>query len=255
MATAYPTKGGVQSVERTFDLLEYILSAGGEMGISEAAVESGLPLPTIHRLLQTLVARGYVRQQPSRRYALGPRLIPIGDGAQRMVGRWAQRHLEGLAEVTGETANMALLDGDLAIYVAQVPSRHPMRMFTEIGRRVSLHCTGIGKVLLAQMSESKARELLKRTGMSAQTDKTITDLDTLIEQLVSIRQLGYALDDGEQEVGVRCVAVPVPDGRSLLTLSVSGPESRISYEAIEGIAISLKQAALEFAIDLAAEGS
>lgn len=128
--------GGVQSLERAFDLLERMADAGGEVGLSELSASSGLPLPTIHRLMRTLVVCGYVRQQPNRRYALGPRLIRLGESASRLLGTWARPYLQRLVEETGETANMALLDGDEIVYVAQVPSKHSMRMFTEVGRRV-----------------------------------------------------------------------------------------------------------------------
>jgi IclR family transcriptional regulator, acetate operon repressor len=246
-------RSGVQSVQRAFELLELMERAGGEIGLSEAAAESGMPLPTIHRLLQTLVSGGYVRQQPSRRYALGPRLIPLGDRAQQLVGRWALSYLAAIVQTTGETANMAMLDGDMVIYVAQAPSRHTMRMFTEIGRRVALHCTGVGKVLLAQMSDEQAREVLKRTGLAAQTSQTITDIDELLEQLETIRETGYAIDDGEQEVGVRCVAVPVPHRTLMTSLSVSGPESRVTRESVAEIAQVLREAAAALGADLVAE--
>src|SRR5262249_58547939 len=93
--------------------------AGGEVGLSELSASSGLPLPTIHRLMRTLVACGYVRQQPNRRYALGPRLIRLGESASRLLGTWARPHLAHLVEETGETANLALLDGDGAADAGQ----------------------------------------------------------------------------------------------------------------------------------------
>ncbi|MGO4747854.1 IclR family transcriptional regulator, partial [Streptomyces sp. 2MCAF27] len=172
--TAAANSGGVQSLERAFDLLERMADAGGEVGLSELSSSSGLPLPTIHRLMRTLVACGYVRQQPNRRYALGPRLIRLGESASRLLGTWARPYLARLVEATGETANMALLDGDEVVYVAQVPSRHSMRMFTEVGRRVLPHTTGVGKALLADTPADEVRALLARTGMPAATQKTIT---------------------------------------------------------------------------------
>ncbi|MCW2698410.1 MAG: Transcriptional regulator, IclR family [Modestobacter sp.] len=142
MATVGSTSDGVQSLERAFLLLELMAEDGGEVALSRLAVDSGLPLSTIHRLVRTLVARGYVRQLPSRRYVLGPRLIHLGESSSRTLGTWARPHLTALVDAFGETANLAMLDGDRVVYVAQVPSRHSMRMFTEVGRRVHLHCTG-----------------------------------------------------------------------------------------------------------------
>jgi IclR family acetate operon transcriptional repressor len=241
--------GGVQSLDRAFALLEHMAAAGGDVALSELAARSGLPLPTIHRIVRTLVSSGYVRQLPSRRYALGPRLIGLGESASRMLGAWARPHLTELVEQVGETANMATLDGDEVVYVAQVPSRHSMRMFTEVGRRVSVHSTGVGKALLAQLPPNRVAELLDRAGMPAETQHTITDPDTLAEELERIRTQGYAVDDGEQEVGVRCVAVPVPDGPSMTAVSVSGPEARVSWELVAWAAPLLQRTATALAAE------
>lgn len=241
--------GGVQSLDRAFALLEHMAAAGGDVALSELATRSGLPLPTIHRIIRTLVSSGYVRQLPSRRYALGPRLIGLGESASRMLGAWARPHLAELVEQVGETANMATLDGDRVVYVAQVPSRHSMRMFTEVGRRVPVHSTGVGKALLAQLPPDRVAELLDRTGMPAETDHTITDPDVLTAELDRIRAQGYAVDDGEQEVGVRCVAVPVPDGPSMTAVSVSGPEARVSWELVSRTAPLLQCTATALAAE------
>ena len=131
---AEPAKnGGVQSVGRVLDLLEIVGDAGGEIGLSELAARSGLPLPSIHRLVRTLVQRGYMRQLPNRRYALGARLVPLGQVAGTMLGAWAQPVLTELVDALGESANLAVLDHDAVMYIGQVPSRHTMRMFTEPG--------------------------------------------------------------------------------------------------------------------------
>ncbi len=246
---------GVQSLNRAFALLEHMAAAGGDVALSELAARSGLPLPTIHRIIRTLVGSGYVRQLPSRRYALGPRLIGLGDAASRMLGEWARPHLAQLVDEVGETANMAVLDGDAVVYVAQVPSRHSMRMFTEVGRRVPVHCTGVGKALLAQLPPERVRALLAGAGMPAQTPHTITDPDRLARELDRIRHQGYAVDDAEQELGVRCVAVAVPGGPSMTALSVSGPESRVTWAAVERIAPLLREAARALAGHLDARGA
>jgi IclR family acetate operon transcriptional repressor len=240
----------VQSLERAFALLEHMADAGGETGLSELAVRSGLPLPTIHRLMRTLVGSGYVRQQPNRRYALGPRLIRLGESAARPLASLARPHLARLVEETGETANMALLDGDAAVYVAQVPSRHAMRMFTEVGRRVGLHCTGVGKALLAGLPDGQVRALLERTGMPRATDHTLTDPAALLAELRTVRQDGYAMDDHEHEMGVRCVAVPVPGSPAPAAISVSGPSGRVTDEAAKQTVPRLLAAARELSAAL-----
>ncbi|WP_059011268.1 IclR family transcriptional regulator [Streptomyces specialis] len=243
--------GGVQSLERAFALLEQMADAGGETGLSELAASSGLPLPTIHRLMRTLVACGYVRQQPNRRYALGPRLIRLGESAARPLATWARPHLARLVEETGETANMALLDGDAVVYVAQVPSRHSMRMFTEVGRRVLPHSTGVGKVLLAGLPDREVRALLRRTGMPSATERTITTPEAFLAELRAVRENGYAVDDNEQEIGVRCIAVRVPDSPTAAAISVSGPAGRMTDAATEKMVPLLHEVATDLSAALA----
>lgn len=220
-------KGGVQSVERVFELLELITDAGGEVTLSELAASTELPLPTIHRLLRTLLPNGYIRQLPSRRYALGPRLIRIGEAASQQVGALARPWLSSLVDRLGETSNMAVLDGDMVLYVAQVPSTHSMRMFTEVGRRVHAHDTGVGKAILAQLSDDAVRGIVSRAGMPTPTEKSIGDVESLIADLNTIRARGYSIDDGEQEIGVRCYSVAVPDAPTSTAISVSGPAARV----------------------------
>lgn len=247
--------GGVQSLERAFDLLERMADAGGEVGLSELSTSSGLPLPTIHRLMRTLVACGYVRQQPNRRYALGPRLIRLGESASRLLGTWARPHLARLVEETGETANMALLDGDEVVYVAQVPSRHSMRMFTEVGRRVLPHSTGVGKALMAHLQPDEVRAILGRTGMPAATDRTITTPEGFLAALETTRERGFALDDNEQEVGVRCIAVPIPHSPTSAAISISGPAGRVTDSATEKIVPLLQEVAGELSAVLISNGT
>ena len=247
--------GGVQSIERVFDLLEALADAGGALGLSELAAASGLPLPTVHRLLRTLVNRGYVRQEASRRYALGSRLIRLGETSSGMLGTWLRPFLAQLVQETGETANLAMLDGDEVVYIAQVPSPHSMRMFTEPGRRVRPHCTAVGKVLLAQLPPGQARALLQRGGMAPYTPATITDPDLLIAHLEVVRNQGYAIDEGEQEVGVRCFAVAVPDAPAALAISTSGPQARMTDDAAARIVPALKHAARQVSATIAAEGA
>jgi IclR family acetate operon transcriptional repressor len=236
----------VRSLERAFELLEHLADGGGELALSELTERSGLPMPTIYRLLQTLAAQGYVRQQPSKRYALGPRLIRLGDGASRLLGTWARPILARLVDQVGETANMAILEADEVVYVAQVPSRHSMRMFTEVGRRVQPHCTGVGKALLAQLPPDQARAILRRTNLVAHTPRTLTDLDSLLAAMVVIREQGYALDDEEQELGVRCVAVPIPGSPTPTAISVSGPSGRMTPETIAEIVPVMHEASAQF---------
>lgn len=225
-----PRSGGVQSVDRAIDLLELLADAGGESTLSELANQTALPLPTIHRLMRTLLARGYVRQLPSRRYTLGPRLIRLGEAASRQFGADARPYLARLADELGESANLAIIDRDMAVYVAQASSSRSMRMFTEVGRRVYTHSTGVGKAILAQLPDPAVQDIVTRAGMPPATPKSISTLPALIDELDRIRNRGYAVDDGEQEIGVRCFAVPVLGAPTPTALSISGPDARVTPE-------------------------
>lgn len=243
--------GGVQSVERVFELLELITDAGGSATLSELAATAGLPLPTIHRLLRTLVKLGYARQLPTRRYVLGPRLIRLGEGAGKQLGALATPVLRKLADEVGETANMAVLDSDQVLYIAQAPSRHSMRTFTEVGRRAHSHATGVGKAILAQLTDEQVRGIVARTGLPAATPASIPSIEGLLADLAIIRERGYAIDEQEQELGVRCFAAAVPDAPTPTAISVSGPVSRVDEAFGERAVPLLQAAAREISGDLA----
>jgi IclR family transcriptional regulator, acetate operon repressor len=247
--------GGVQSIERAFELLEMLADAGASLSLSELSAISGLPLPTVHRLMRTLVNQGYVRQEPSRRYSLGPRLIHLGEVSGRLLGTWLRPHLVHLVTLTNETANLAMLDGDDIVYIARASSlQHQMQMFSEPGRRALAHCTAVGKALLAQLPPDDARAILKRSGMPRITSATITDPDLLLAHLEVIRRQGYAVDEGEQEIGVRCFAVPLTNTPSMQAISVSGPVARMTGEAAQRIVPSLLEVAREISERIATEG-
>ena len=243
--------GGVQSIERAFTILEALAANGGVMGLSALATTSGLPLPTIHRLARTLVDLGYLRQEPSRQYALGPRILLLAESSSMMLSVVAKPHLAKLVDDLGETANLASLDGDQIVYISQVPSKHSMRMFTEVGRRVLPHCTAVGKAIMADMPAGEVQDLLRRTGMPRHTEHTITDPAVFAEQLRWSAEHGYAIDDGEQELGVRCVAVAVPGVRAHLALSVSGPAGRMTPETVDRAVPLLASAGRALAAELA----
>ena len=235
----------VQSVDRVFSLLEHLADGGGSLSLSELSSRSDLPMPTIHRLIRSLVSQGYVRQEQSKRYAIGPRMIRLGESATRMLGTWATPSLRKLVDRFGETSNMAMLEGDAVVYVAQVPSPQAMRMFTEVGRFVMPHCTGVGKAILSSMPDGEVEALLRRTGMPARTEHTITTPQAMLAELATARRLGYAVDDGEQELGVRCVAVPVPDLPFRAAISVSGPSSRVTSQQVDAIAPVVRDVAAD----------
>lgn len=240
----------VQSVDRALLLLELLARAGGRLPITELAARSGLSLGTVHRLLASLTARGYVRQDPDRRYALGTALLPLGDAATRLLSGWAVPLLSQLAEQCGETSNLAVLEDDHVVYVAQAPGRHRMRMFTEVGRRALPHSTAVGKVLLAWQDEDQLRRILTRFGLPPRTPSTVTTLPAFRAELAAVRARGWAVDDEEEEIGVRCLAVPVgPGPQAVAAVSVSAPASRLEIgqpdvvAALQRVAVQLSSSA------------
>jgi len=221
--------GGVQSVDRALALLELLSRAGGRLSLSELATRSGLSPATVHRLLRSLAARGYVRQGDDRVYALGTALLPLGDVAGRLLSNWARPYLAEVAEASGETTNLAVLEDDYVVYLAQVPGRYRMRMFTEVGRRVLPHSTAVGKVLLAWRDAADVDRVVARFGLPSRTERTLTSPQRFAQELAGVRDKGWAMDDEEEEAGVRCLAVPVGPGPACLAaLSVSGPAVRLA---------------------------
>lgn len=246
---------GVQSVGRTLDILEFLGSSEQEFGVSEIGAATGLSAGTAHRLLGTLVSRGYVRRnQRTRRYGLGLRALTMAITARERIGPLALPFLEELVEASQETANLAVIEDGSTLYIEQAfPVKRTLRMFTDPGNRVPLHATGTGKVLLAYQPPRLIEFILGRSRLSRRTASTITDLPQLRAELQRIRKDGYAADYEEQEEGVRCLAAPVfgPDGNIFAAMSVSGPTSRLDQSRMEALVPHLKTiaAALSEALD------
>lgn len=235
--------GGVQSVTRAFDILEAIAAAEHPLPLADIAARAGLSTPTTHRLLKTLQQRGYAHQAADRSYGLGPGLIRLGQQATPRLALQAQSVLADLEQAAEETANLAVLDGDLVAYIAQVPSRHRMRMFTEVGRRVLPHASGVGKAMLSVMPERDVIALVRRTGLPQYTPSTHITEESLLADLHQSRRRGFAIDDGEQEVGVRCIAVALPGTVPSAAVSISGPAARVTEAKSPALVAALQQAA------------
>lgn len=243
--------GSVQSVDRALDLLEVLARSDAPMGVGEVAEMTGLPQATAHRLLRSLELRGYVRRDTARKYSVGTAALRLGDAAQPSLTHSARGYLTELVTFSGETANLAVLEGDDVVYVAQVPSPQALRMFTEVGRHVRPHSTAVGKVLLASLPVERALAILRRTGLPRSTEHTITDIDAFARELELAQERGWAVDEGEQEVGVRCVAVPIGDGRQVVAaISLSGPAYRFAGSREPGLVERMRQIARTFAGDI-----
>jgi IclR family acetate operon transcriptional repressor len=254
--TSSEERGTVQSVDRALELFELLVESEDELGLRDLAEASSLPVGTVHRLLGVLVARGYVRQNPAtRRYTVGFTALDLAERIRRRDGlaQQAGPFLRELVRLTGESANLAVLDGSQAVYLAQVAPPRMVRMFTEVGNRVPLYASGTGKVLLAHLPADQREALLAQLELSQFTPHTLTDREPLRIELDRICQQGYARDNGEIEEGVQCAALPVRDsaGRVVAALSVSGPSSRLTRERVDKWLPQMKEVAADFSNALA----
>src|SRR4051812_4143556 len=181
----------VQSLDRALDLLE-ALAAADELGVSDIAARTGLVPSTAHRLLGTLVARGYAAQSPANgRYLLGYKLLELTSGLQDRMARLrtaARPHLEAIQSETGETTNLVVLDGRDVVYVDSVAGTRSVRLFTEIGRAIPAHTSGAGKALLAWREPADVEALLGTDALAASTPHTLTTPAALQEDLARIRR-------------------------------------------------------------------
>lgn len=225
----------VQSVERALTLLEILAEEGGPMAITEIVKKVGLKISTVHRLLATLVSRGYVEKEGENgKYKLSLKLLSMGQSSAYPLDlrARARRYLEELVERCNETANLTVFDKGEVVYIDQVESTNIVlvKMFSTIGTRRQAHCTGSGKVLLAYLPPAEQERIVSSVELKRYTDETIIDKDILMKELQRIHTQGYALDMGERVKDMRCVAAPVMrhDGDVIAAVSVSGPSTRIT---------------------------
>lgn len=238
----------VQAVDRTLAILETLATHRGPVPLSVLAREVGLNVSTVHRLLHTLMGRGFVHQEPdSGRYKLGLKVFELGTAALSALDvRQAGRPiLEEIVRTCNETANLVVLDQDEVVYVDQVESSRQVKMIAKIGGRAPVYCTGSGKAILANLPPAEREALLARVELQRRTARTLTDPALLRREFEEIARLGYSLDLEEMEDGVRCVAAPVWNSfsRVVAAISVSGPSSRLTDELLEAKLIPVVRSA------------
>jgi DNA-binding IclR family transcriptional regulator len=239
--TRNPNGGGtIQSVTRALSLLELLAKETSTISLSELSHKANLKMATVHRLLTTLMNRGFVEQDNlTLRYRLGIKLFEIGNAALIVndLRSIVRPFLKQLSEQVNETINLAILDGTEVVYIDQLESTNMVivKMFARVGSRGPAYCTGTGKVLLADLSVDELRKRFSGVEFVKFTEYTITDIDRLIEALLKIKKQGYALDFSERDPGVICIAAPIYnyEGRVQAAISVSTPAQRISEERIE----------------------
>lgn len=240
----------IQSVDRALDILELYLASPEELSVKEISEAMGLSKSTAHGLIKTLEQRGYLKQNPGNmKYRLGLKLFSLGNvvAGQLDIRKIARPVIQRLVDNIRETVHLAVLSGDEVVYTEKVEGPGALRMYSQVGKRVLVHCTGVGKVILAYQDEETVERLLSRESLQALTPHTITDKAKLKAHLRKIRDQGYAIDNEEIELGLRCVAAPIHDhqGRVIASISCSGPTIRMSGEQLESKIQAMKEAAFE----------
>ena len=230
-------KNPIQSAERIFEILEY-LAEHGVCSLTEIGTALSLSKSTTHRLLHSLCMMGYVTKDSfSGRYTLTFKILEIaGHVLDRIdVLAVAHRYIDRLMKQVHETVHFVQREGNHIVYVDKVESdASSIRMVSRIGLRMPMYCTGVGKAMLAQMTEREVREIWESTPIEKCTENTITDLDVLLRELAEIRLRGYAIDNEENEIGMRCIAACVQDytGRADAAFSISATAARMPDERL-----------------------
>ncbi len=234
--------GGVQSVARIFKLIEVLCAHPGGASLQTLSAESGLAKSTAHRLLASLVALGYAVQDSfSTQYRLTLKMFELSSGIvnEMDIMSVAKPHLDKLSRHTGEAVHLVIQDGVDIVYVYKAePGTAARHLSSYVGRRTPMFCTGVGKAILATQSYGEAERVWRKSRIHAITEHTITDFGLFLEQLKRVRMAGYAVDDEENELGIRCVALAVPsmNGRAEAAFSISGLAAQMTPQHMREIA-------------------
>lgn len=242
-----PNQNPIQVAERLFGALEYLVR-NGQSSLTELTQALHLNKSTAHRILASLQCMDYVRQDPeSGRYEATFKLVDLADRLMEQVdvAQMARPHLKNLAARVKETVHFVERDGSEVIYIDKVdPYDHSIRMTSHIGSRMPFYRSGVGKAMAANMSDPEIRTLWENCTIERRTAYTITNLDEFMDEIAEVRRKGYALDNEENEAGVRCIAAALSlDGGSRYAFSISVPISRMDNDRIRelsGIVLAVK---------------
>jgi DNA-binding IclR family transcriptional regulator len=238
----------VPSLDKALYILELLTHSRAGLTLPELVQQSGLAKSSVHYLLVTLERRGYVnRMERTGRYVLGMRVFSMANSVLRGLSQRqrAAPHLASLRLRTGLTVHMAILEQGEAVLIAKHEGAGSLRLATWIGKQMDLHCTGLGKALIAFLPDSELDAAIRERPLSRHNENTITHPKRLRENLELAVRNGYALDDEEDELGSRCVGVPIfgPGGRPIASLSVAGSLNEITHENVAMLAVECKRAA------------
>ncbi|HEV2065587.1 MAG TPA: IclR family transcriptional regulator [Thermomicrobiales bacterium] len=242
----------VRAAERVCDILDLLREHPAGMSLMDLTSVVGLPKSSVFRYLWTLETRQYVeRVGESATYVLGSAFLPMHIRRSELLSHIARPRLEELRNTFEETANLGIFDGTRVVYLEIVESTKSMRLSARVGDRDPIHSTALGKAIASVLPPGQAREILEREGMPPFTERTITDPGAYLEDLEQVRRRGYALDDRENELGGRCIAVVMPGTHPPLAISLSAPASRVTMAQVADIGRALKEVAQSLGDELA----
>ena len=214
----------VQSVDRTFDILEILARNQAGMNLTDIGQEIGLHKSTVHRLLGTLKERGYVEQGAFPGvYKLGLKFVHLAGSYLNGIElkTESETFLRDLSNLLSQTVFLAVLQGDQVVYIDKCEQANSLRRYAIIGRRAPLYCTSLGKALLLDKSEAEIRSILGDTPFKRRTGRTVRDVDEFLEDLRGAAERGWTRDDQENEKGVQCMAAPIRDYRGGIIAAIS----------------------------------
>jgi IclR family transcriptional regulator, KDG regulon repressor len=239
----------IRAVTRAIDLLNALGDQPGSRGLSELARQTGLPTSTAFRYLEVLRVRGLIHRSSDGNYELGARLFELGSTFVRGVSLWDQAAglARDLAAHANETASVGILDDGRILYIAIANGQHKLGIQSNPGTRHPVHCTALGKAILASMPWMAVERLLQKQPVEARTRKTITEKVQLRRELEITASRGYAVDDEERAVGVICIGAAIRDvsGSVAGAISISGPKSRITSQKLESYGLLVRARAQE----------
>lgn len=249
----------IQSVERAADILELFLEDEPELSVKEISERLGLSKSTVHGLIKTLEHRGYLQQNPDNlKYKLGLKLFELGSfiADQFDIVQIAQPFIKELVDDLKETVHLVVRQQDELVYVAKEEGPQTLRIYSHVGKRAPIHCTGVGKAILAFQDEKEIDRILSTVELKSFTDKTITDVEEIKKQLQQVRENGYSVEDEEIEIGLGCIGAPIFDhkGNVSASLSCATPKMRLTEERIPEIIAGVKNTAAKISRSLGYKG-
>src|SRR5215471_3199765 len=247
--------GGVQSVDRALLIIETLSEDDEGYRLTDLAVRTGLSPSTVHRLLATLEGRRFVQfDREESKWHIGAQSFVVGSTFVRRRNFVAQAlpYLRKLRDQTRETANLAVVDDESIIVLTRIESREIMRSLTKVGGRVAMVASGVGKAVLATYADEDVNAIIRHHGMPRLTEKSIIRASDLFRELAAVRRQGYAVDDEEARMGLRCVAAVVYSDCSepLAAISVSGMTSRVTDDRLPLLGRIVRDAATELTLAL-----